>query len=366
MTPEQKQALDLREQGMTRKQIAAAMGKSESAIKSLLERARRDPLVVRIMERNGTEMVPDQAWIKEEWGSVRYSPKKEEQQDLVARVAEAFKDIPAYEPQRSEFEWSDLLTVYGLMDLHIGQLSWSRETRGPDYDLDLFKADLLSSIDRISSRVPSSGHALVVIGGDSLHTPNGKNETPAHHHKLDVDGRFEKIVDVAVETLSHAVEILLTRHAKVSIVVVRGNHCEESHIILKVALKQRYRNTDRVEFPVVSGSDKSEIFWMKHGKNLIAVHHGDKAKPEKLAMIVADKCGFWDQCTASRVILTGHVHHLRTLDLVGATHYSLRAFAPPDSHGANFGGVRGLQAMTFDPKYGLVAQTHDSIWRDDD
>lgn len=366
MTPEQKQVLVLREQGMTRKQIAAQMGKSESAVKSLLERARRDPLVTKIMDRNGTEMVPDQAWIKEEWGSVRYSPKKEDQTDLVTRVAEAFRDIPSYEPKLAEFDWSDLLTVYGLMDLHIGQLSWSKETRGPDYDLDLFKSDLISSIDRISSRVPMSGHALVVIGGDSLHTPNGKNETPAHHHKLDVDGRFEKIVDVAVETLSHAVETLLTKHAKVSIVVVRGNHCEESHIILKVALKQRYRNTDRVEFPVISGSDKSEIFWMKHGKNLIAVHHGDKAKPEKLAMIVADKCGFWDQCTASRVILTGHVHHLRTLDLVGATHYSLRAFAPPDSHGANFGGVRGLQAMTFDPKYGLVAQTHDSIWRDDD
>lgn len=81
MTPEQKQAVEMRAAGMSRKRIAEEMGKTVSAVKSLLERARRDPLVVRIMDRNGTEMVPDQAWIKEEWGSVRYSPKKEEEQD---------------------------------------------------------------------------------------------------------------------------------------------------------------------------------------------------------------------------------------------------------------------------------------------
>jgi len=359
--------LAFRESGLTRAEIATKTGKTERQVKSALERARRDPAVSGAMAAIGTQMVPHSLWIKSDKYSMQLRPQRADADgDLITRLQDAFSDIPAYVPVKSEFIHSDLLTVYGLMDLHIGQLSWSRETRGPDYDLELFQRDLTTSIDRLSGRVPPSGHALVVLGGDSLHTPNGNNETPAHKHKLDVDGRFEKIVDVAVETLSQSIEILLTKHAKVSVVVVRGNHCEESHVILKMALKQRYRNTDRVDFPIVQGADKSEIFWMKHGKNLIAVHHGDRAKPEKLAMIVADKCGFWDQCTASRVILTGHVHHLRTLDLVGATHYSLRAFAPPDSHGANFGGVRGLQAMTFDPKYGLISQTHDGIWRDDE
>jgi len=371
MTEDQKTAMDMRAGGKSRAEIAAAMGKTERQVKSLLERARAwaaaDPSAQAAAVAAGANVMPHSYWIKRNGVSSYFqTPREDAGSDMLQRVADAFRDIPAYVPQVGEFYHSDLLSVYGLFDLHIGQLSWSRETRGPDYDLSHFQKDLTSSIDRLSARVPMSGHALVVIGGDSLHTPSGKNMTPAHGHILDVDGRFEKIVDVAVETLVQSIEILLKRHAKVSVVVVRGNHCEESHVILKIALKMRYRNTDRVDFPVVQGADKSEIFWMKHGKNLVAVHHGDRAKPEKLAMIIADKCGFWDQCTASRVILTGHVHHLRTIDLVGATHYSLRAFAPADAHGANFGGIRGLQAMTFDPIYGMIAQTHDSIWRDDE
>lgn len=371
MTDEQKQAYDMYKSGMTLREVADKLGITRSAAKSRYERAKAwaeaDPSARKAATAVGAEMVPHSAWHKEDGVSVYYKyPQIDQASDLLADVAEAFANIPAYVPTQSEFVHSDLMTVYGLFDLHIGALAWGRETRGPDYDLALFQSDITSAMDRLSSRAPASGHALVVIGGDSLHTPNSNNETPAHKHKLSVDGRFEKIVDVAVDALSQSIEILAARHARVSVVVVRGNHCEESHIILKVALKQRYRNVDRIDFPIVQGADKSEIFWMKHGKNLIAVHHGDKARPEKLAMIVADKCGFWDQCTASRVILTGHVHHLRTLDLVGATHYSLRAFAPPDSHGANFGGVRGLQAMTFDPNYGLIAQTHDGIWRADD
>lgn len=371
MSPDQKEALELRESGLSRAQIAQRMGRSERSVKSLLEKARRwreaDPAAVGAATAAGSNALPHSFWKKTDDYSVYYKvPQGDSRVDLIDRVAEAFKDIPAYEAVPVDMVHSDLLTVYPVADMHCGMLAWGRETRGPDYDLDLFKSDFITSMDRLSSRVPPSGHALVVFAGDTLHTPDSKNKTPAHGHILDVDGRFEKIVDVAVESISHTIDMLAQKHARVSIVVIRGNHCEDSHIILKLALKQRYRNSDRIDFPVVNGWDKSEIFWMQHGKNLIAVHHGDKARPEKLAMIVADKCGFWDECTASRVILTGHLHHLRTLDLVGATHYTMRAFAPSDSHGANYGGVRGLQAMTFDPKYGMISQTHDGIWRDEE
>lgn len=369
MNAEQKQALELRESGMSRAEIAAAMGLTERQVKTRLADARRwlesDPSAQFAAKASGANVMPRAYWVKSDGVSAYFqTPKEDDAVNLIDRVSEAFKDIPAYVAQPAEFTHSDLLTVYPVADAHVGLLAWGRETRGPDYDLELFKSDFITSMDRLSSRVPPSGHALLVFAGDTLHTPDSKNKTPAHGHILDVDGRFEKIVDVAVESITHTIDMLAQKHARVSVVVVRGNHCEDSHIILKLALKQRYRNVDRIDFPVVHGADKSEIFWMKHGKNLIAVHHGDKARPEKLAMIVADKCGFWDECTASRVILTGHLHHLRTLDLVGATHYTMRAFAPADSHGANYGGVRGLQAMTFDPKYGLVSQTHDGVWRD--
>jgi hypothetical protein len=52
------------------------------------------------------------------------------------------------------------------------------------------------------------------------------------------------------------------------------------------------------------------------------------------------------------------------MDMPGVTHYSLRAFCPPDAYGANFGGVRGIQAMTFDKAKGLVVSAHDPINRE--
>lgn len=372
MTPEQKRVYDGVKSGKTIREMANILNIDYVAAKSRYRRAKKwadaDPAFTAAATAAGSSIMPTAFWKKDGQYSVYYksAPEQSEEVGLIERVAEAFRDIPAYVPRDVEFTHSDLLTVYPVADAHCGMLAWGRETRGPDYDLDLFKSDFITSMDRLSSRVPQSGHALLVFAGDTLHTPDSKNKTPAHGHILDVDGRFEKIVDVAVEAITHTIDMMAQKHARVSVVVVRGNHCEDSHIILKLALKQRYRNVDRIDFPVVHGADKSEIFWMKHGKNLIAVHHGDRARPEKLAMIVADKCGFWDECTASRVILTGHLHHLRTLDLVGATHFTMRAFAPADQHGANYGGVRGLQAMTFDPKYGLVSQTHDGIWRDEE
>lgn len=359
-----KEARELRNAGVSRNAIAEKLGLTLRQVRSSLERSSRDPAVAGGMAKIGTDMVPAAMWVKTDTHSILLRPEQSGEQDIVERMVEAFQDIPAYVPVESEFDYSDLLTVYPLYDVHAGMLSWGRETRGPDYDLDLFKGDLINSVERLSFRTPASNHALVIFGGDVFHMNDATNETPGHKHKLDVDGRFEKVVDVAIEAICNTIELLAQRHAKVSVVVIRGNHCESSHLFLKIALKQRYRDSERIQFPVIPGADKSEIFWIQHGQTMIAAHHGDKMKPEKLAMIVADQCGFWSN-TKHRAILTGHLHHTRVMDMPGVTHYTLRAFAPADQYGSNFGGVRGLQAMTFCPKHGLIAQVHDGVWRDE-
>lgn len=365
MTDEQ--ILAMFNNGKSRKDIAAYTGKTVPQVKHALDRARRDPVVGKAMAAIGTQMVPHSMWIKTPEYSMQLRPASDVNSDdnLITRLQDAFCDIPAYEPVASTHDYSDLMTVYPLYDLHAGMLAYGRETRGPDFDLELFQSDLIASVTRLADRAPNSSHALVIIGGDAIHINDSTNQTPGHKHNLDADGRFEKVVDVAVTAISHVIEHLATKHPLVSVVVLKGNHDVESHLFLKVALKQRYRSSDRIKFPVVHGADKSEIFWIRHGNALIAAHHGDKAKPEKLAMIVADQCCFWSE-TKHRIILTGHVHHLRTLDLIGVTHYTMRAFSPPDAYGANFGGVRGLQAMTICPKHGLIGQLHDSVWREEE
>lgn len=368
MTPEQKRVYDAVNSGLTISQAADTLLISREAARSRYRRAKKwieaDPSAQVAATAAGANVMPHSYWIKKDGVSAYFqTPKCDEADSLIDRVAEAFRDIPAYEPYPLEFIDSELLSVYALYDLHAGMLADSAETRGPDYDLSLFKSDLLSAIGRLNSRVPSGGHALMIFGGDTLHTNDYTNETPGHKHKLDADSRFEKITDIAIEAICHAIEEVASRNARVSVVVLAGNHDPSSHIVLKAALKQRYRSSDRIQFPVVAGAARSDIFWMRHGSTMIAAHHGDKMKPQTLAMICADQCAFWSD-TRHRVILTGHRHHLRVEDMPGVSHYTMRAFAPCDAYGANFGGVRGLQAMVFDDKQGLIAQFHDSVWRE--
>ena len=368
MTYEQKQIYDLVSRGLTIRQAADMVGIDYVAAKSRYRRAKKwadvDPSAHTAMTAAGAQVTPHSYWIKRDGVSAYFqTPRETDTESLIDRVADAFKDIPAYVPQAVDLSHSDLLTVWPLYDLHAGMLADSQETRSDDYDLTLFKSDLINAVSRLNQRVPSGGHALVILGGDTLHTNDYTNETPGHKHKLDADSRFEKITDIAIEAICHAIEEIASRNARLSIVVLRGNHDESSHIILKSALKQRYRNSDRIDFPAVSGAARSDVFWIQHGKVMIAAHHGDKMKPQTLAMICADQCRFWSD-TRHRVILTGHRHHLRVEDMPGVSHYTMRAFAPADAYGANFGGVRGLQAMVFDEAQGLIAQFHDNLGRE--
>lgn len=370
LTPKQQETYDLKQQGMTVPEIAEKLGETVECIKSRWKLAKRfadaDPSAQMAASSAGAATLPHSYWIKSDGVSAYFKTEQaEDKRDLLADVAAAFDNIPAYVPQTMQADHNELLAVYPLYDLHAGLLAYGRETRGPDFDLDWFARDLTSAIERLNSRLPQTGHALVIIGGDAIHTNDASELTPGHKHKLDTDGRFEKIADVAIASVAHSIESIAARHARVSVVVIRGNHDEGSHLILKAALKQRYRDVDRIDFPVIHGADKSEIFWIQHGLVMIAAHHGDKMKPETLAMICADQCRFWSD-TRHRVILTGHRHHLRVLDMPGVTHYTMRAFAPADAYGASFGGVRGLQAMVFDSKHGLIAQLHDGVWRDDE
>ena len=368
MTPRQQEAYDLRTQGMTRKQIADHMNISDSAVKHLLARAKvwlnADPAAREAATIAGSQSIPHSFWKKTDTHSIYYkTPVDDTKADVLSDIADAFQNVPAYRPNPVAPIGNDLMTVYPLYDMHIGMLAWARETRGQDYDLDLAKQDLVQSIKIVSDRSPNADKALIILGGDTIHVNDHFNETPASKHHQDADGRFEKIVDVAIEAIAHVIEVLAENHSEVSVVILRGNHDETSHIVLKAAFKQRYRLCERIKFPSIDKFDKSEIYWHRHGRSLIAAHHGDKIPPQRLAMIVADICPFWSD-TRHRTILTGHRHTMQVQDFPGVTHYSLRAFCPPDAYGSMFGGVRGLSAMTYCAKSGIVNVASDPIERD--
>lgn len=365
MTPEQQEVYDLKQQGMTMPQIAGRLGITLKAAENRYQRAKRsgatDPAVSRAMAAIGTVMVPSVVWDKSDPKySVLLRPAAADQD--ATDWAEVFSNIPAYRPNPVAPIGNDLFAVYPLYDAHIGMLACGKETRGQNYDLKLAAQDMLKAFVDVSALVPRADRAMVILGGDTLHINDGSNETPASHHKQDTDGRYEKVIDSAIEMVCHSIEYLCERHAKVEVVTIRGNHDEASHVALKCALKQRYRLSDQISFPTVAGMEQSEVFWTRHGKSLVAIHHGDKAPPQRLCMIIADKCAEWSN-TTDRHVLTGHKHTLHVQDFPGVTHHTLRAFAPPDAYGSMFGGRRSLTAMVFDANKGLILTAMEPILR---
>lgn len=293
--------------------------------------------------------------------TVRWSvPKSEFQLETVLeRAAAKFSDLPKAPPiPTPKHTSSDLLTLYPLFDVHMGMHAWGDETGGDNYDLKLSVNDIQVSVGNVMALSPDSEESILLIGGDFFHGDDNTNQTPKSHNTLDVDGRHFKVLDTGIEVVAGTIERIASKHKRVTVRVLRGNHDEHSHMVLTLALAQRYRDHDRITV------DKSprDIFMHQWGKCLIAAHHGDKAKPERLAMILAEICPFWSE-SPHRIVFTGHKHHQQSNDFPGIEWEQFRAFCPPDAYGAQFAPRRAMHAITFHKQSGIATRAKDPIKR---
>lgn len=326
-----------------------------------------DPAVKSGMDALGMKGVPPGGWVKSsipDDNGLTYSfriPQQDGAEDLLERIRAAFDDIePAPPITPPENVMADLCSVYPLMDVHLGMHAWGRETGGDDYDLKLALGDMRHAFAKVMAITPASEKGVLIIGGDFFHADNNSAETPASRHSLDVDGRFDKVVDGGITILVETIDRLLTRHTSVIVRALRGNHDENAFRILRVGLAAWYRNEPRVTVD----AGPRDLFMYQWGRCALFAHHGDKAKPQQAALYVSDVCPFWSE-TRHRHFLTGHVHHDQAKDVGPLRWESLRAFCPPDAYAASmgYGARRALQSLTFHKQDGLVLRAMDPIER---
>lgn len=293
--------------------------------------------------------------------STRWKMPEQDAQSLIAGLQDAFAGIPAANPANPPANvMEDLCSLYPLMDVHFGMQAWGRETGETNYDMKTAAGDMSYAFDKLDALTPASKQAVLVIGGDFFHADDERAETPQSKHKLDVDGRHWKVLNDGVALIAKVIDRLSEKHSDVLVRVLRGNHDIHAHLVLTFALAERYRDCDRVTVE----KEPRDLFMMQWGKCLIAGHHGDKAKPDRLAMYLSDVCPFWSD-TRHRHIFTGHVHHDAAKDLGPMRWESLRAFCPPDSYAASmgYGGRRAIQSITFHKQDGIVLRALDPIER---
>lgn len=257
---------------------------------------------------------------------------------------------PTAPPRASE---GDLCNLYTYSDYHLGMLAWGKEA-GDDWDLTIAERTLIDSFSAMIAQSPNAHTAIVNIQGDWLHTDGLLPFTPAHKHVLDADGRFSKIVQVAIRGIRQVVAMALRRHSAVHLIIAEGNHDEASSIWLRLMFTALYENEPRV---TVNDSELP-FYIFEWGKTLLGFHHGHKVKNEQLpGLFAAQFREAWGR-TSKAYLHCGHRHHCDEKEYNGATVIQHPTIAARDAYAARGGWIadRAVQSITYHREYGQVGR----------
>lgn len=247
--------------------------------------------------------------------------------------------------------YADLLAVYPLGDPHIGLYVWSKEA-GNDFDLAIAKRITLAAVDRLVEAAPPAETAILLPLGDVFHMDDQTNQTPAHRHQLDADGRFPKVLQVGISVFRHAALRLLEKHKKVIIRFVGGNHDPHAIWALAYSIQAYFDNEPRIEVDI----SPSAHWFYRFGSVLIGATHGDKTKHAQLLGVMAvDRAKDWGE-TKHRYFYTGHVHNQVVTELPGLICESFRTLAAQDAYAAGHGyrAGRDMRCLVLHKDHGEI------------
>lgn len=249
----------------------------------------------------------------------------------------------------------NLLTLYTFTDYHVGMLAWHKEG-GADWDLDIAERTGIKAMAAMAAGAPPSARAVVNIQGDFLHWDGLTAITPQHGHVLDADGRFGKVVDVAIRLIRQLVAEALAKHAHVTLLICEGNHDLASSLWLRKLFAVLYENEPRI---TVHASELP-YYAIEHGNTLLGFHHGHLRKNEQLpALFAAQFREMWGRCQKV-YIHTGHRHHREEKDHTGARVIQHPTLAARDAYAARGGwwSEREITAMHYSRQFGWVGSNN--------
>lgn len=276
--------------------------------------------------------------------------------DIAAILKEAFHDVSPAEPIAAPAQvYDDLLTLTPLADWHIGLFSWHRET-DTNWDLKIAESIIGSAIEDLIARTPPSANAIVLGGGDLLHSDNNENKTARSGNVLQVDGRYQKVLMTACRLVVRAIDANLRQHGHVTVRILPGNHDEHASVAVAYFLLAWYRNEPRVTVDV----DPSLFFWFRFGKVMIGATHGHTVKLKDMASIMAHRRAEDWGATRHRFIHGFHIHHSSKFasEGGGVISESHQTPTPQDAwhFGSGFLSGRSMQSISYHKEYGEVSR----------
>lgn len=362
MTPKQQEALDAVVQYGSQQKAAKALGISRSALRHRLDLAKSyqeaDNGIKYAMSETGFSDMNSvhSGWIKTDDVSLYFKNSMDNQD--TASIAESIQELingvvlcPLIKsPAHSD---NDLLTLYPIADAHIGMKADASET-GEEYNSDIAVERIRRGMAKCVANSPPSKYALVLDVGDLTHADDNNAQTPRSKHPLDVSERFFHALRCAITALSAAIDCALQKHEQIICRVLRGNHNETSYLAVMFAIAERYKNNIRVTVEQTA----ADFFVHEFGSIMIAAHHGDKAKADRLVMHMADAWPeIWGR-TKHRFYFTGHLHHTMMREIGGVIVEQLRAVTGKDSYAAShaYSSRSQMQGITYHKEEGEVSR----------
>ena len=246
-----------------------------------------------------------------------------------------------------------LLNLYVITDFHLGMLSWHEET-GADWDTAIAEDMLVRWFEQAIAQAPAAETGVLAQLGDFLHWDGLDAVTPASKHLLDADTRFQKLVRVAIRALRRVIGLLLTKHAKVHLVMAEGNHDPASSIWLREWFAVLFEDEPRVTVDL----SPDPYYCVEHGKTALFFHHGHKRKPANVDTVFAAKFREVFGRTGHAYAHMGHMHHIdqRETNLMVVEQH--RTLAAPDAYASRGGWVSGrdAQVITYHDTRGEVGR----------
>ena len=287
-----------------------------------------------------------------EWNSYRQADAdrwESIKEAIKAHVAEWVRPAPAIRTLEKKTD-RDLLVAYVLGDPHVGMLAWANEV-GESFDLKIAENELCECMRQLVDRSPASEECVIVNLGDFWHAQDDNQRTPKSGHKLDVDGRSGKVGRVGLRIFRTLIEVALTKHARVRVRSIPGNHDPNSAFWLPECIRGAYERVPRVVVEDAFNPYQYDRF----GDVLLGWAHGDGAKLDALGEIMAsDVPDLWG-ATRFRYWNTGHVHHWSQKELRGCVVDTHRTLAGRDAwtHHSGYRSGRALKAIAYHRTHGI-------------
>lgn len=244
-----------------------------------------------------------------------------------------------------------LCNLYTLTDSHVGMLAWRLEG-GADWDLKIAEQTLTGCFEQMVLSSPAATSCVVNQLGDWMHSDSLAPVTPTSGHIVDQDGRFSKMVAVAIRVLRRVIDLALTRHQKVYVVMAEGNHDMASSVWLRLMFAAIYENEPRLQ--VIDS--ELPYYVHQHGQTMLAFHHGHLKKNDQLPLLFASQYPVMWGATTKRYAHCGHRHHEEIKEHSGMKVIQHSTLAARDAYAARGGWMseRQCTAYTYHAMHGQV------------